>query len=146
MRRTGAIGDASGLAAITVGDVMHKGVLSCSADTPLSAVAELMSAKRVHCIVVAGEADVPAAVWGVISDLDLVAAANVRDLDAQAAGGSAASPAVTIEPGDTLRRAAQLMTEHATAHLIVVDRTSGRPAGVVSTLDIAGALAERSRR
>jgi len=137
MRRTGAMHNASGLEAIAVGDVMHEGVLTCSSDTPLSAVAELMSAERVHCIVVDDPADGTASVWGVVSDLDLVAAANVRDLDAQTAGGSAASPAVKIATEDSLRRAAQLMTEHATAHLIVVDPTSGRPAGVVSTLDIA---------
>jgi CBS domain-containing protein len=146
MGRTGSIHDAGGLEAIEVRAVMHEGVLSCSSDAPLSAVAELMSAERVHCVVVDRATDEPSTVWGVISDLDLVAAANVRDLDAQAAGGSAASPAVKTVPDDTLRRAAQLMTEHATSHLIVVDPTSGRPVGVISTLDIARALAERSRR
>jgi CBS domain-containing protein len=39
-----------------------------------------------------------------------------------------------------------MMTEHAVAHLLVVDDESGRPVGVLSTLDIAHALAERSRR
>jgi CBS domain-containing protein len=127
-----------------VGDAMHEGVLSCSADTPLSAVAELMAAHGVHCVVVTDSSDV--GVWGVISDLDLVAASGVRDLDAQSAGGSAATPALAIGPGDTLQRAAQMMTEHAAAHLLVVDEVSGRPVGVLSTLDVARELAERSRR
>jgi len=35
------------------------------------------------------------------------------------------------------------MTEHAVAHLLVVDE-SGRPVGVLSTLDVARVLAERS--
>lgn len=132
----------TGLDATRVGDAMHEGVLSCSADTPLSAVAELMAARGVHCIVVTESDD--RGVWGVISDLDLVAAAGVRDLDAQSAGGSAATPALAIGPGDTLQRAAQMMTEHAAAHLLVVDDESGKPVGVLSTLDVARVLAERS--
>jgi len=134
----------TGLGATRVGDAMHEGVLSCSSDTPLSTVAELMAAQSVHCIVVTGADDL--AVWGVISDLDLVAAAGVRDLDAQSAGASAATPALTIHPGDTLQRAAQVMTEHAVAHLLVVDDTSGEPVGVLSTLDVARVLAEHSVR
>ena len=135
---------ASGLDQTAVREAMHEGVLSCSADTPLSSVAELMAARGVHCIVVTGADDL--AVWGVISDLDLVAAAGVRDLDAQSAGASAATSALTIHPGDTLRRAAQVMTEHAAAHLLVVDDTSGKPVGVLSTLDMARVLAEHSLR
>jgi len=133
-----------GLESIAVHEAMTEGVLSCQLDAPLSAVAELMAARGVHCVVVTDAADL--GVWGVISDLDLVAAAGVRDLDAQSAGGSAATPAVAISPGDTLQRAAQLMTEHAAAHLLVVDDESGRPVGVISTLDVARVLAERSRQ
>jgi CBS domain-containing protein len=77
---------------------------------------------------------------GVVSDLDLVAAAFVRDLDGQAAGASAAPPVVTVAAEETVERAAQLMTEHATAHLVVVDSRRGRPMGVLSTLDVAAAL------
>ena len=135
---------AIGLDRTTVRDAMHEGVLSCSADTPLSTVAELMAAQSVHCIVVTGADDL--AVWGVISDLDLVAAAGVRDLDAQSAGASAATPALTIHPGDTLQRATQMMTEHAVAHLLVVDDESDKPVGVLSTLDMARVLAEHSVR
>jgi CBS domain-containing protein len=134
----------TGLDATRVGDAMHVGVLSCSADTPLSAVAELMAAHGVHCVVVRESDDV--GVWGVISDLDLVAASGVRDLDAQSAGGSAATPALAIGPDDTLQRAAQMMTEHAAAHLLVIDDASGKPVGVLSTLDVARVLAERSLR
>jgi CBS domain-containing protein len=38
------------------------------------------------------------------------------------------------------------MTEHAVAHLLVVDDTSGKPVGVLSTLDMARVLAEHSLR
>jgi CBS domain-containing protein len=49
-----------------------------------------------------------------------------------------------VSPGETLERAAQLMTEHNTAHLIVVDPKQQRPLGVLSTLDIAGTLAREN--
>lgn len=127
------------LSTISVAEAMHDGVISCQPDTPLSGVAERMAAESVHCIVVADSAE--GDVWGIVSDLDLVAAAGVRALDEQSAGGSAASPVVTVAPRESLRRAAQLMTEHATAHLVVV--ADGRPVGVLSTLDIAHVLAAR---
>ena len=131
----------SKLEALSVGEAMHVGVVTCTQDTPLSTVAEIMAGERVHCVVVTDDPVDAAALWGVISDLDLVAAAGVRELEEQSAGGSAASPALMVSPEETLQRATQLMTEHAAAHLIVADATSGSPIGVLSTLDIACALA-----
>jgi CBS domain-containing protein len=100
----------------------------------------MMASHRVHAIVVFGrhESMLP---WGVISDLDLVAA-----IDSGAnAGAIAASPVVTVTPDDTVRHAAQLMREHSTAHLIVVaDAGSPLPIGVISSLDIARAIAAGS--
>jgi CBS domain-containing protein len=120
---------------------MHSGVLSCAREASLSAVARLMADERVHCVVVRDEdGNGDASLWGVVSDLDLVAAATVRELEEQTAGGSAATPVVTIAPDETLERAAQIMTEHASAHLVVVDRSTLRPVGVLSTLDIAATL------
>jgi CBS domain-containing protein len=120
---------------------MHPGVIACGRETPLSDVAQMMAEHRVHAIVVldgTGDDDL----WGVVSDLDLTAAAGVRNLEEQTAGASAATPALMVSPRESLRRAAQLMTEHATAHLIVVEPAKGRPVGVLSTLDIARALSE----
>jgi CBS domain-containing protein len=128
---------------LRVADVMHRGVLTCSRQTPLSDVAEVMAVRRIHCVVVADEE--AEGLWGVVSDLDLVAAACVRELDEQTAGGSAAPPVVTVAPDETVERAAQLITEHATAHLVVVEPDGSRPVGVVSTLDVAAALAGPSR-
>jgi CBS domain-containing protein len=112
----------------TIVESMTPGILTCSPTTPLRTVAEMMATHRVHAIVVFGrhESMLP---WGVISDLDLVAA----------------SPVVTVTPDDTVRHAAQLMREHSTAHLIVVaDAGSPLPIGVISSLDIARAIAAGS--
>jgi CBS domain-containing protein len=126
---------------VSVGDAMHQGVITCDRETPLVDVARTMARHSVHCMVVEyGSGD--RTPWGVVSDLDLVAAATVRDLEDQTAGGSAASPVVLVTPEETLERAAQLMTEHGSAHLLVVDRFTQQPVGVLSTLDLATALSE----
>ena len=62
-----------------------------------------MSDKRVHCVVVIDDSSDERSLWGVVSDLDLVAAATVRSLDEQKAGGTAMRPAVTIAPGARAR-------------------------------------------
>ena len=121
---------------------MHEGVLTCARETPLADVAATMARELVHCVVVEGDRDGSGPLWGIVSDLDLVAAAVVRNLDEQTAGGSAASPLVMISPDETLQRAAQLMTEHGTSHLVVVDTETLRPVGVISTLDVAARLAD----
>jgi CBS domain-containing protein len=125
---------------LRVADSMHVGVITCDRDTPLAEVAATMARERVHCVVVehgSGEGGEP---WGVVSDLDLVAAASVRELGEQTAGGSAATPVVLVGPEETLDRAAQLMTENGTSHLVVAERRTFRPIGVLSTIDIAAAL------
>jgi CBS domain-containing protein len=112
----------------------------------------MMVSHRIHSVVVWGD-DEPDAegVWGVVSDLDLVEIGATEDVGHRTAGESARSPAVMIRPEASLRRAAQLMREHSTTHLIVVDPRE-HPIGVVSTLDVAAFLAgsrlpvERSSR
>src|SRR4051812_3453168 len=113
----------------TVGELMTPGILTCPPATPLRVVARMMATHRVHAIVVFGRHDnlMP---WGVVSDLDLVAAIEVGGN----AGAVARSPIVTVTPGETLAYAAQLMREHSTAHLIVVaDEASPLPIGVLSS-------------
>ncbi len=117
-----------------VSDVMTPGVISCAPATPLRTVARLMATHRVHAIVVEDEAD-----WRIVSDLDLVGSAGAAD--ELTAGSVSATPLVTVAPDETLQRAAQLMAEHESAHLVVVEPDADRPLGVVSTLDIARALA-----
>jgi CBS domain-containing protein len=124
------------LAQVTVGAVMHPGVITCSLDTPLREVAETMAVERVHCVV-AHDGD--GSLWSVVSDLDLVAVASARDIDVRTAGAMAATP-VLVAPDDTVEHATQLMTENAISHLVVV-AADGRPVGVLSTLDVAKALA-----
>jgi CBS domain-containing protein len=126
---------------VRVADAMHWGLVTCSADASLRAVAALMSDSRVHCVVVIDEASEDRTLWGVVSDLDLVAAATVRSLDEQKAAGTAMRPAVTIAPGAPLEEAAKRMTNQGVSHLVVVDPTVKYPLGVLSTLDFAAVFA-----
>ena len=127
------------LASTIVADAMHARILSCAPDTVLRSVADVMARHRVHMVAVSGgQAE---GVWGVVSDLDLVGAALRGRLDDLTAGAIAASPVLRVTPGESLERAAQMMAENETAHLIVVDPVSGQPTGVLSTLDVARALA-----
>ena len=132
------------LAGLRVVDAMHPGLISCSPGTSLRAVARMMATYRVHAILVTahGEEALPGgARWGIISDTVLLRAAETAGLDDEDARTLAAAATLTVDTDETLARAAQLMAEQEASHLIVVEPQSGRPFGVLSTLDIARALA-----
>jgi CBS domain-containing protein len=113
---------------------MQLGLFECTSDTDLRSVARLMADKTIHCVVVAGDR------WGIVSDLDLMRALG-PGFEELTAGDVAATDIVVVQPDDTIEHAAQLMAEHDTAHLIVASPEAGRPVGIVSSLDIARALA-----
>jgi CBS domain-containing protein len=51
------------------------------------------------------------------------------------------TPLVSVASDQPLERAAQLMAEYGSAHLAVTDPRTERPIGVISTLDVARAIA-----
>lgn len=123
-----------------VREVMTRELVTCAAEVPLSEAAHLMAEHRIHSVVVLSSDPGDDPGWGVLSDLDLVAAAP-WDSDDLTAGMVAASPR-TVVPGDaSLGAAAQAMAEYATTHLLVMEPDDARPSGIVSALDIAGAMA-----
>jgi CBS domain-containing protein len=122
----------------TVLDAMRLGVVSCSPDTPLREVARILATYRIHAVVVAEiDGDRP---WGIVSDLDLAAAAG-GDLQKLTARDIARGELLTLAADETLAHAASLMAERRLAHVVVVQPHSGQPVGVLSTLDLAGVLA-----
>ena len=132
------------LGELRVIDAMHPGLISCSLDTPLRTVARMMATYRVHAIFVTAHGDekLPAGgLWGVVTDTDLLRAAGEGDIDELPARAVVVTPVVTVASSDGLARAAEQMVEHTASHLVVVERHSGRPIGVLSTLDVARALA-----
>jgi len=127
------------LAGAKVSDAMTSGVISCAPETSLRTVARIMVEHRVHAVYVfdfGHEDDETVEVWGIVSDLDVVAAA-VEYLDARIAGESAVTPLVFVHSDDPLDHAAALMAENDVSHLAVLDPHTERPVGVLSTLDIA---------
>ncbi len=137
----------SALAETRVSEVMHAGLFTCSADTPLSSVAQIMSEERIHAVVVSGIPTDPAGddhAWGIVSDLDLLRAALAGNGD-PTAGPVAAMEFLTVDAGESLERAAQLMAEHEVTHLVVLDPRTGHAVGVLSTHDLAGALGSADR-
>lgn len=118
---------------------MTSGVISCAPETPLRTVARIMAEHRVHAVYVfdyGHEDDETVELWGIVSDLDVVAAA-VEYLDARTAGESSVTPLVVVHSDDALDHAAALMAENDASHLAVLDPFTERPVGVLSTLDIA---------
>ena len=119
-----------------VGDVMRPGLITCQPDTKLRGVAQAMAANHVHSVVVVEIGKDTK--WRVVNDVDLV------DLCTEGAGdrtaADAATDPVTIGVDEPVTRAAALMTEYRTSHLLAVD-DDGHPVGVISSLDLAATLA-----
>ena len=123
-------------------DAMRMGIFTCPPETSLKDVARMMASYHIHAVVVTdmdgeGESETP---WGLISDADLAAAAG-PDAGDRTARDTAHTEIVTVTADDSIAHAAQLMTEHGVTHLVVVQGATGKPVGVISTLDVAGVLA-----
>jgi CBS domain-containing protein len=128
---------------VRVADAMHAGIVTCAPETPLRDVARVMVEHRIHCVAIPDSDGAGTLAWGIVSDLDVIGAAAAGEVEARTAGNIAASEALAISEDDVLDRAVQLMNEHQAAHLVVVGAATGRPVGVLSTLDVAGLLAWR---
>ncbi len=122
-----------------VADAMHPGLVSCTPETPLRTVAQIMAEHHIHSVVVAG-VDSPGSGrdWGVVTDVDLLRASSA-DLDTQVARDLAATELPVVDSDATLAQGAHVMADHEVSHLIVVD--DDRAVGILSSLDVVGILA-----
>jgi CBS domain-containing protein len=130
--------DAGSLAGARVSDAMRHGVLTCQAETPLRVIARMMAEHRIHSVVVTNLDGVSESAWGIVSDIDLLRSIP-EDVDERTANDIAGTELLTVEPDETLERAAQMMAEHEVNHVVVV--SDQRPIGVLSSLDVAASLA-----
>jgi CBS domain-containing protein len=130
------------LATTPVRAAMQLGLFTCTPDDPIAAVARTMTEQSIHCVLVTGISrrghEGGHLGWGIVSDLDLMAALDAR-AETGTAGEVAGTEIVTVSPRESLALAAALMAEHQTAHLVVVSPETGRPVGMLSTLDVARA-------
>jgi CBS domain-containing protein len=132
----------SSRALTTVADAMNAGVVTCGADTRLPVVAALMATHEVHTIVVPSDYGARALT---IPDLELLQAALGGGLG-QTAGDIAREPIDTIAPAASLEDAIATMAILDVAHLLVGDADAERPAGMLSSFDIASVLSRRDPR
>ena len=117
---------------------MHSGVVSCSPDATLRTVARILASHRIHAVFVVGTDEVgPSAV---VTDRDVLFAHATGKLDRLTARDAATEPTVTVRPTLDLRSASELMMRHGVAHIVVTRADDRRAIGVVSSLDIAGAV------
>ncbi len=122
---------------------MHAGIVSCAPDTGAADVARTMADRRVHCVAVeapARDGAGPPRVWGIVTDLDVLAALGRPGATATAAD-LASEPVITVRPTLALGDAAEAMVRHGVHHVVVADPERHTPVGVLSTLDVAAALA-----
>jgi CBS domain-containing protein len=122
----------------TVLNAVQMKLVECDADADARSIARAMADNTVHCVVVKGierqDRHGNRIGWGIVSDVDLMAGLLPGCTHATA-DELAASELLVMEPSDTLEHAAQLMAEHETTHVVVVD--GGQPVGILSTLDVA---------
>jgi len=127
--------DPSMKVALTVADALTQGVIGCPPRTSLRSAARLMADHDAQAVYVIDEASR----WGLVSDLDIAAAA-AGDLDARTAGDSAVKPLLTVSGDQLLTVAAALMARTSVTHLAVLDEANRHPIGVLSAIDVGRAL------
>lgn len=118
-----------------VWQVMHRGIVACRAAAPVPEIAATLIERRTHTVMVAA-----ATGWAFVTDMDVVGAAARGELSRTASDLASRDAYPLVGTHETLDVVAGLVTSGPLGHVVVIDDV-GRPAGVVSTLDIVGAIA-----
>jgi CBS domain-containing protein len=96
----------------------------------------MMATHRVHAVAVHHGTFRP---YGIISDLDVIAAAagGIQPCASEVA----ATDVLSVSTDSSLREATRLMAEHGVSHVVAIERANGHAVGVLSTTDIVAAYA-----
>jgi CBS domain-containing protein len=127
---------------------MHRGVITCRPETPVSEVAVIMDSHDISALVVVGENGVAV---GVISRTDLVNARFIQPYMKHWRGLNAehlmTKPVVSVAPETPIHEAVQLLNEKRIHRLVVVEKESGRsrPVGILSVTDLARHVGEDTK-
>lgn len=124
----------------TVGEVMHRGIVSCTPDTSTPEVVHTMGEKQVHALVVV---DDHGGLLGVVTQTDLLNAGYVppyaAHFDGMCAWQLMSAPALTVRPETPLEDAVRMITDSRIHRLVVVEekpRGEFRPVGMLSATDL----------
>jgi CBS domain-containing protein len=118
----------------TVGDLMHKGIIACRPDTPMTEVVRIVLDTDIHAIVVMDDAG---QARGLISDQDIIRLYGT-DLSRHTAHEVMSEGVQTIEPDQPARLAAARMLEKGVQRLLVLEtqKDHSRPVGIISATDL----------
>jgi signal-transduction protein with cAMP-binding, CBS, and nucleotidyltransferase domain len=124
--------------------LMRKGALSCSEDTSVREVAQIMLVNSTHYCVVINQSH---EVLGIISARSILKAFG-KDLRQAKAKDILVPYTFTITPSTPLREAIQLMDKRKIEHLIVVSDRPGSKAilGLLHVEDIVDRMAQDEER
>jgi CBS domain-containing protein len=134
----------------TVGDLMHKGVIACSPETPLTEVVRIINDTSVHAIIVLGSRSQPSDAAtqvgsttqvGIITHMDIIRYYG-KNLNQLTAGEIMTGQVYQIEPDEPAQRAAEQMLQKGVEHLLVIECQGDEqlPVGVISTTDLIGEM------
>lgn len=135
--------DAPARPPVVVEDVMHRGVVFCGQAATPGEIARLMVSCKVHCVAVMGHAKnarPDPTIWGIVSDVDLLAA-MVRPSAPKTAADLARHEVISIRSSKPVEEAALAMVTYDAQHLVVIDADSQGPVGFLSALDLVKVVA-----
>ncbi|MBE0516749.1 MAG: CBS domain-containing protein [Methanophagales archaeon] len=123
-----------------VRDVMTRGVISVSLDTPVSEVARILVAKDISGIAVTAPGGVAV---GVISEIDIIKVFD-KNLDHFTAEDIMSSFVRTVDPEISIKKAADIMRDLNIHRLLILSLSPahGLPVGIVTARDILSAIVE----
>jgi CBS domain-containing protein len=122
-----------------VSNLMRRGSVTCTPETSIQDVAQIMVVNRIrYCVVV----DEKHQVKGIISSRSILKALG-SDLEQTRAGDVLLPYTITITPGTPLRDAAHLMARKRIEHIIVVSDRPGSKAimGLLHADDVIARMA-----
>jgi len=119
-----------------VRDVMTRGVITVSFDTPVSKITKLLVEGDISGVAVTAPDD---EVVGVVSEIDIIKVFD-QDWDKLTAEDVMSTFVRTIDPETTIKKAADIMRDLNIHRLLILHRAPGRsydvPVGILSASDI----------
>jgi CBS domain-containing protein len=124
----------------TVGGIMEKRVLTVDLNSNTRDCAKWMAKRGVSSAVIVEGGDA----LGIVTERDLVSKVMSEGLDAAKVlvRDIMSTPLVTVPPGATMTKAAEVMAEYRIRRLVVID-ANGSLVGIITAGDIARVIAEK---
>lgn len=124
----------------TVGGIMERRVLTVDLNSNTRDCAKSMAKRGVSSAVIVQEGTA----LGIVTERDLVSKVLSEGLDASKVlvRDIMSTPLVTVPPGATMTKAAEVMAEYRIRRLVVID-ADGDLVGIVTAGDIAKEIAEK---